>query len=147
MWRMVVGLVIVAVGSACGSSGTGPSNGPLTGTWAISAPSMTMGTAACAFSGTMTITQSGSSLHGDLPDPGITTVCVGGDTKDSVTDAGTGLAGGSVSGSSVSLSLDNSAVQASGTVSGNTMSGNSMTINYPDANIANATGAWSATKQ
>jgi hypothetical protein len=140
-------VLIVAIAGACGSSSTGPSNGPLTGTWTLSAPSMTMGSASCSFSGTMTITQSGSSLHGDLPDPGITTVCATTDSKDSVTDAGTGLAGGTVSGSNVSLSLDNNAVQATGTVSGNVMSGTTMTINYPNANITNATGAWSATKQ
>jgi hypothetical protein len=145
---LVISCVLIgAAAGACGSSSTGPGNGPLTGTWTLSAPNMTMGSASCAFSGTMSITQTGSSLHGDLPDPGITTVCVTTNSKDSVTDAGTGLAGGNVSGSNVSLSLDNNAVQATGTVSGNMMSGTTMTINYPNASIVNATGSWTATKQ
>jgi hypothetical protein len=147
MPRIGLVVVIVAFVAACGSSSVGPTNGPLTGTWTLSAPGLTMAGATCSFSGTMSITQNGGSLRGDLPSPGITTVCVGGASKDSVTDAGTGLASGTVSGSMVTLSLDNNnAVQASGTVSGNMMSGSTMTINYPP-NIVNATGAWTATKQ
>jgi hypothetical protein len=146
---MAGGVVIGA--TACGNS-TGPTPG-ITNLWGYRAPELTDGVATCNFGGTLSLTQSGSSIAGTYRNSYMSCSTPTGASSTLVS----GSVSGTVNGSSVSFTLSDSSefnsgyVDASigantstGTLSKFTMSGSATYTVSINGQAHVLTGTWSA---
>jgi hypothetical protein len=142
-------LILLALATACGGDGTGPSGPPsVAGNWQYSlnvsnAPLAT----SCSSSGMLTVTQSGSQFSGNAS--GLTS-CSGPGGQFTEQTAGP-IGGGQISGSNVSFQfpLFEAGCTATGTFTGtppNAMSGQASCTVAVSGQTVTLTGTWQASR-